>query len=172
MHAIDSTLQNVRQRKGYLIACNCNADERCWNLNTVNLWLHITTYYVKQGNCKKISDHFNPLMYSILSTDSTLLLLPSKHTPWNFEHRQINVQAFVCWGMNVRQKITDTVNSLLLQFVASLVIQKLLRIYCVLLVVYSSPVSFTPLYQLSPSTLQVWENINSKHCVLRTFLTD
>lgn len=29
VHAIDSALQSVGQRKGYLIACNCNVGERC-----------------------------------------------------------------------------------------------------------------------------------------------
>lgn len=71
-------------------------DERCWNLKTFNLWLHITTYYVKQGSFKKISDHLNPLMNSILSSDSTYISFPSKHTPWNLERPPIDMQEFVC----------------------------------------------------------------------------
>jgi hypothetical protein len=78
----------------------------------------------------------------------------------------------LCLGVKVRQKMSGTVNSLLLQFVVALITQKLLHISYVQLVVYSSPVSFTPLYQFSLSTLQVWENINSKHSLIRTFLTD
>jgi hypothetical protein len=104
MHAIDSALQRVRRRKGYLIACNCNVDGRCWNLNTLNLWLYITARYVKQGSCKNISDHLNPLMYSVLSSDGILLLYPCKPTPLNFEHPCINMQGFVCVDVTCDRK--------------------------------------------------------------------